>query len=65
MGLKRELGKPVSRTYFEHYEFISQFEGAERMAEKYQVTRADTDAFGLQSQEPAKVAAGGGYSLSD
>jgi acetyl-CoA C-acetyltransferase len=61
MGLKPELGKPVSRTYFEHYEFISQFEGAERMAEKYQVTRADTDAFGLQSQQRAKVAVDGGY----
>ena len=36
MGLKPEMGKPVSRTYFEHYDFISQFEGAERMAEKYQ-----------------------------
>ena len=50
------MGKPVSRTYFEHYEFTSQFEGAERMAEKYQITRQDTDAFGLQSQERARVA---------
>ena len=61
VGLKPELGKPVSRTYFEHHEFISQFEGAERMAEKYQVTRADTDAFGLQSQERAKHAVDAGY----
>lgn len=60
VGLKPELGKPVSRTYFEHYEFISQFEGAERMAEKYQITRADTDAFGLQSQERAKKAVDAG-----
>jgi acetyl-CoA C-acetyltransferase len=50
VGLKPELGKPVSRSYFEHYEFTSQFEGAERMAEKYQITRQDTDAFGLESQ---------------
>ena len=56
VGLKPEMGKPVSRTYFEHYEFTSQFEGAERVAEKYQITRQDTDAFGLQSQERAKVA---------
>lgn len=61
MGLKPEMGKPVSRTYFEHYDFISQFEGAERMAEKYQVTREDTDAFGLQSQERAKAAVAGGH----
>lgn len=50
VGLKPELGKPVSRSYFEHYEFTSQFEGAERLAEKYQITRSDTDAFGLESQ---------------
>ena len=56
VGLKPELGKPVSRSYFEQYEFTSQFEGAERMAEKYQITRQDTDAFGLQSQERAKKA---------
>lgn len=61
VGLKPELGKPVSRTYFEHYEFTSQFEGAERMAEKYQVTRNDSDAFGLRSQERAKKAIEGGH----
>lgn len=61
VGLKKEMGKPVSRSYFEHYEFTSQFEGAERMAEKYQVTRADSDAFGLESQERAKVAVDGGH----
>ena len=61
VGLKPELGKPVSRSYFEQYEFTSQFEGAERMAEKYQITRQDTDAFGLQSQERAKQAVDGGH----
>jgi acetyl-CoA C-acetyltransferase len=61
MGLPKEMGKPVSRSYFDSYEFISQFEGAERIAEKYQITRKDTDAFGLQSQERAKVAVDGGH----
>jgi acetyl-CoA C-acetyltransferase len=61
VGLKPELGKPVSRSYFEQYEFTSQFEGAERMAEKYQITRQDTDAFGLQSQERAKQAVDDGH----
>ncbi len=56
VGLDPKLGKPVSRSYFDYYEFTSQFEGAERMAEKYQITRADTDAFGLRSQERAKQA---------
>ncbi|MEM7093756.1 MAG: acetyl-CoA C-acyltransferase [Actinomycetota bacterium] len=55
-GAKAGLGKPVSRSYFEHYEFTSQFEGAERMAEKYGLSRDDTDAFGLQSQERAATA---------
>ena len=49
-GAKAGLGKPVSKSYFDHYEFASQFEGAERIAEKYGITRADTDAFGLESQ---------------
>jgi len=53
VGLPPSLGKPVSRSYFTSYEFVSQFEGAERMAEKYQVTRMDTDAFGLESQRRA------------
>lgn len=61
VGLKPEMGKPVSRSYFEQYEFTSQFEGAERMAEKYQITRQDTDAFGLQSQERARVAVDNGH----
>ena len=56
VGLPKHLGKPVSRSYFEHHEFTSQFEGAERMCEKYQLTRKDTDAFGLRSQELAAAA---------
>jgi acetyl-CoA C-acetyltransferase len=34
----------------------SQFEGAERIAEKWGITRQDTDAFGLASQEKAQQA---------
>lgn len=55
-GAKAGLGKPVSRSYFEHYEFTSQFEGAERMAEKYGLSRDDTDRYGLLSQERAAQA---------
>ncbi|MEK9528447.1 MAG: acetyl-CoA C-acyltransferase [Gammaproteobacteria bacterium] len=61
VGLAPEMGKPVSRSYFEQYEFTSQFEGAERMAEKYQLTRGDTDAFGLESQERARRAIDAGH----
>lgn len=52
-GTKAGLGKPISRSYFAHHEFVSQFEGAERIAEKYGITRADADSFGLASQERA------------
>src|SRR3954454_2814886 len=49
-GAAAGMGKPVSRSYFEHYEWASQFEGAERIATKYGITRADADSFGLESQ---------------
>ena len=50
VGLKKEYGKVVSRSYFDHYEFTSQFEGSERIADKYGITRKGTDALGLESQ---------------
>jgi acetyl-CoA C-acetyltransferase len=53
---KLGLGVPIPKTYFPHYEFTSQFEGAERIADKWGVTRADTDAFGLTSQQRAATA---------
>jgi acetyl-CoA C-acetyltransferase len=49
-GTKAGFGKPISRKYREHYEFVSQFEGAERIATKYGITRQDADRFGLESQ---------------
>ena len=61
VGKDASMGKPISKSYFEHFEFTSQFEGAERMAEKYQITRNDTDSFGLQSQERARAAIDSGY----
>jgi acetyl-CoA C-acetyltransferase len=47
------LGVPIPKTYFGRYEMTSQFEGAERIADKWGITREDTDAFGLASQERA------------
>jgi acetyl-CoA C-acetyltransferase len=47
------LGVPIPKTYFEQYEMTSQFEGAERIAEKWGISRDDTDRFGLASQERA------------
>ncbi len=50
------LGIPIPRTYFGRYEMTSQFEGAERIADKWGITRADTDAFGFRSQQLAAQA---------
>ncbi|HEY0520916.1 MAG TPA: acetyl-CoA C-acyltransferase [Ilumatobacteraceae bacterium] len=50
------VGKPINRTYWKHHEFTSQFEGAERVAEKWGITRDDCDAFGAQSQSRALAA---------
>jgi len=55
-GAKAGHGKPVTRRYWEHFEYTSQFEGAERIATKYEISRADADAFGLESQLRARRA---------
>ena len=50
------LGIPIPKSYFEQYEMTSQFESAERIADKWGITRADTDAFGFASQQRAAQA---------
>ncbi|MEZ5141152.1 MAG: acetyl-CoA C-acyltransferase [Acidimicrobiales bacterium] len=55
-GAKAGHGKPVNRTYAAHYEYTSQFEGAERIATAYGISRADADELGLESQRRARVA---------
>jgi acetyl-CoA C-acetyltransferase len=50
---KLGLGVPIPKAYFGQYEFTSQFEGAERIADKWGISRADTDEFGLASQQRA------------
>ena len=47
------LGVPIPKTYYANYEMTSQFEGAERIADKWGITRDDADRFGLASQERA------------
>ena len=53
LGSAMKDGSPMGESYFEHYEPTSQFQGAAMIAEEYQISRADTDAFGLSSQERA------------
>ncbi len=50
-NVKNGPGRAIPKSYFGQYEYTSQFEGAERIAEKWGITRADTDAFGLSSQQ--------------
>ena len=47
------LGIPIPKTYFGQHEMTSQFEAAERIADKWGLTRDDTDAFALRSQQLA------------
>ncbi len=53
---KLGLGVPIPKPYFEQYEMTSQFEGAERIADKWGISREDADAFGLRSQTLAAQA---------
>jgi acetyl-CoA C-acetyltransferase len=50
------FGNAIPKSYFGQYEFTSQFEGAERIADKWGISRADADAFGLRSQQLAAQA---------
>jgi acetyl-CoA C-acetyltransferase len=50
------VGKPVNKKYWEHFEFTSQFDGAERIAKQWGISRDDTDAFGKRSQDLAAAA---------
>jgi acetyl-CoA C-acetyltransferase len=50
------VGKPVTRSYWKHFEFTSQFDGAERIAKQWGIKREDTDAFGKLSQDRAAEA---------
>jgi acetyl-CoA C-acetyltransferase len=49
-------GRPIPKSYFAQYEYATQFEAAERIAEKWSITRDETDRLGLASQERAQRA---------
>ena len=55
-AVRGEFGRPTPKSYMERYELTSQFEGAERIADKWGVTRDDCDRFGLLSQQRAQRA---------
>lgn len=53
LGSNMKDGSPMGESYSQHYQPTSQFMGAAMIAEEYQITRADTDQFGLESQQKA------------
>ncbi|MAU90887.1 MAG: steroid 3-ketoacyl-CoA thiolase [Gammaproteobacteria bacterium TMED182] len=53
LGSNMQGGSPMGESYSAHYQPTSQFMGAAMIAEEYQITRADTDQFGLESQQKA------------
>ena len=48
-----DSGAPVNRNYFAHFEMTSQFEGSERIADHWDITREECDTFGKLSQDRA------------
>ncbi|KAA0232434.1 MAG: Steroid 3-ketoacyl-CoA thiolase [Acidimicrobiales bacterium] len=55
-NLPKDLGRAIPKSYFPRYEFTTQFEAAERIADKWGITRHDTDSFGVESQNRARRA---------
>ena len=53
LGSAMKDGSPMGEKYGEFYQPTSQFMGAAMIAEEYQITRGDTDQFGLESQQKA------------
>ncbi len=53
LGSNMKDAVPMGESYISHYQPTSQFQGAAMIAEEYQITRAETDAFGLKSQQNA------------
>jgi len=56
LGSNMKDAVPMGESYMAHYQPTSQFQGAAMIAEEYQLTRADADAFGLRSQQRANRA---------
>ena len=55
IAVKNGPGRPLTPSFFERYEYATQFEAAERIADKWGITRADTDELGLHSQHAPRA----------
>jgi acetyl-CoA C-acetyltransferase len=51
-----KLGNAIPKTYFAQHEYTTQFEAAERIAEKWGISREELDQLGVESQRRAAVA---------
>ena len=56
IGSSIKGGSPLPPSYGEHYEFASQFQGAELIAKHWGITREETDRFGYRSMTLAAQA---------
>jgi acetyl-CoA C-acetyltransferase len=56
MGGDGKFGMPREGTYADVYEATTQFDGAERIATKWAISREETDQLGFESQRRAAVA---------
>jgi acetyl-CoA C-acetyltransferase len=53
---KPSVGIPPTKSYRQNYEWTSQFEGADRIAKQWNITRQDADVLGKLSQDRAGAA---------
>jgi acetyl-CoA C-acetyltransferase len=51
-----DFGQPIPPSYFTRYEYTTQFQAAELIARKWQISRDETDQLGLESQQRAAAA---------
>lgn len=51
-----ELGRPVTKPYLQRYEFLDQYQAAERIASQWGITRERADELGAASQQRAALA---------
>jgi acetyl-CoA C-acetyltransferase len=56
IAVKQGPGRPLPKAYFDQYEYATQFEAAERIADKWGISRQECDQLGLESQTRAQRA---------
>jgi acetyl-CoA C-acetyltransferase len=55
-SMGQNVGKAVPKSYFSRFQFTSQFQGAELIAQKWGISREELDEFGKRSQDRAATA---------